>query len=62
VLGAVIGAITALTLLAVPGARRSPRSWAATKLPLGTFLCIGGIVSSLWGEAIIRAYGVWAGF
>ena len=33
-----------------------------TKLPLGTFLCIGGIVSGLWGPRIIAAYLRWAGF
>jgi prepilin signal peptidase PulO-like enzyme (type II secretory pathway) len=25
-------------------------------MPLGTFLCIGGIVSSLWGERLIALY------
>jgi len=61
VLGAIIGAVTALALLAV-NRRRDTASWAATKLPLGTFLCIGGIVSSLWGQPIIAAYLRWAGF
>jgi leader peptidase (prepilin peptidase) / N-methyltransferase len=62
-LGAVIGAITALALLILP---RKPQAdaptWAATKLPLGTFLCIGGIISALWGQPIISAYLHWAGF
>jgi leader peptidase (prepilin peptidase)/N-methyltransferase len=31
------------------------------KLPLGTFLCVGGIVSALWGEPILTAYLHWAG-
>jgi leader peptidase (prepilin peptidase) / N-methyltransferase len=57
-LAAILGALTALVLLAT---RRSSESWAATKLPLGTFLCIGGIISSLWGEPIIRAYLRWSG-
>ena len=35
--------------------------WGLVKLPLGTFLCIGGIVSSLWGHEIIAAYVRWAG-
>ena len=26
------------------------------KLPLGTFLCIGGIVAHLWGQRILAAY------
>jgi leader peptidase (prepilin peptidase) / N-methyltransferase len=58
-LGAVIGALTALALL--PAARRNSESWAATKLPLGTFLCIGGIISSLWGWQMIGAYLRWSG-
>jgi leader peptidase (prepilin peptidase)/N-methyltransferase len=60
-IGAVLGAVVALILLAVPAARRESESWAATKLPLGTFLCIGGIISTLWGEPIIAAYLRWAG-
>jgi leader peptidase (prepilin peptidase)/N-methyltransferase len=62
VLGAVLGALAALVLLAVPSARTNAQSWAMTKLPLGTFLCIGGIVSTLWGQPIIDAYLHWAGF
>lgn len=34
----------------------------AAPLPFGTFLCVGGIVSALWGEAILRAYLRLAGF
>ena len=67
-MGVVLGALAALVLLATPSARNQPRThpqsqhWAATKLPLGTFLSIGGIVSSLWGQPIIAAYLHWAGF
>jgi leader peptidase (prepilin peptidase)/N-methyltransferase len=68
-LGVVLGALAALVLLAAtPSARRQSEvrdqseGWAAIKLPLGTFLCIGGVVSSLWGEPIIAAYLRWAGF
>jgi leader peptidase (prepilin peptidase)/N-methyltransferase len=60
--GVVLGAVVALVLLAMPSASDRPVSWAATKLPLGTFLCIGGIVSGLWGETIIAAYLRWSGF
>jgi leader peptidase (prepilin peptidase)/N-methyltransferase len=60
-LGALLGALGALALLAVPGWRRGSASWAASKLPLGTCLAIGGIVSSLWGQPIIAAYLHWAG-
>jgi len=58
-LGAVLGAVAALVLLVVPA--RDSESWAGTRLPFGTFLCIGGIVSSLWGEQVIAAYLHWAG-
>jgi leader peptidase (prepilin peptidase)/N-methyltransferase len=58
-LGAVLGSIAALVLLIVPA--RGSESWATTKLPFGTFLCVGGIVSSLWGGQMIAAYLHWAG-
>jgi leader peptidase (prepilin peptidase)/N-methyltransferase len=61
-LGVVLGALVAVILLAVPSARRDSETWALSKLPLGTFLCIGGIVSSLWGGPILSAYLHWAGF
>jgi leader peptidase (prepilin peptidase)/N-methyltransferase len=61
-LGVVLGAVAAVVLLAIPSARHDSDSWAMSKLPLGTFLCIGGIVSSQWGERIIAAYLRWAGF
>ncbi len=61
-LGVVLGALVAVVLLAIPAARTGTSSWALKKLPLGTFLCVGGIVSSLWGQQIIAAYLGWAGF
>jgi leader peptidase (prepilin peptidase)/N-methyltransferase len=61
-LGVVLGAIAALVLLVLPSTRKSTEGWAHIKLPLGTFLCVGGIVSSLWGERMIDAYLRWAGF
>jgi leader peptidase (prepilin peptidase)/N-methyltransferase len=61
-LGVVLGALVAIVLLVVPSARRDSESWALSKLPLGTFLCIGGIISSLWGQPILSAYIRWAGF
>jgi leader peptidase (prepilin peptidase)/N-methyltransferase len=61
-LGVVLGALVAVVLLAIPAARTGTSSWALKKLPLGTFLCVGGIVSSLWGQPIIAAYRGWAGF
>jgi leader peptidase (prepilin peptidase)/N-methyltransferase len=62
VLGVVLGAAVALVLLAIPSEPASTGAWALKKLPLGTFLCIGGIVSALWGQPIISAYLHWAGF
>jgi leader peptidase (prepilin peptidase)/N-methyltransferase len=61
-IGVVLGALAAVVVLAVPSARRESETWAMSKLPLGTFLCIGGIVSSLWGQPILAAYLRWAGF
>jgi leader peptidase (prepilin peptidase)/N-methyltransferase len=60
--GVMLGALAALILLAIPSAHSGDSAWALKKLPLGTFLCIGGIVSGLWGEPIIAAYLRWAGF
>jgi leader peptidase (prepilin peptidase)/N-methyltransferase len=61
-LGVVLGALAAVVLLLTPSIQKQSEGWAAMKLPLGTFLCIGGIVSSLWGEPILNAYRTWAGF
>ena len=60
-IGVVLGAVFALILLAVPAGWRESETWLTAKLPLGTFLCIGGIVSALWGQPIINAYMRWAG-
>jgi leader peptidase (prepilin peptidase)/N-methyltransferase len=61
-LGTILAALAGLVVIAIPSARTDPQSWATSKLPLGTFLCIGGVVSSLWGQPIIAAYLHWAGF
>jgi leader peptidase (prepilin peptidase) / N-methyltransferase len=60
-LGVLLGSVVAVVMLSLPAARGGER-WGLTKLPLGTFLCIGGIVSALWGSGIIAAYLLWAGF
>ena len=57
-----LGSLAALILLAIPRSQSDTESWALKKLPLGTFLCIGGIVSSLWGQPMIAAYLRLAGF
>jgi leader peptidase (prepilin peptidase)/N-methyltransferase len=61
-LGVMLGAVAALALLAIPSGKKSEGQWTATKMPLGTLLCIGGIVASLWGNQIVAAYLHWAGF
>ena len=61
--GVVLGAVVALIALALPAPRKEDsEAWSLRKMPLGTFLCIGGVVSGLWGERIITAYLHWAGF
>jgi leader peptidase (prepilin peptidase)/N-methyltransferase len=61
-IGVVLGTGTALVLLALPKVQSETAAWAQKKLPLGTFLCIGGIMSSLWGNQLIADYLRWAGF
>jgi leader peptidase (prepilin peptidase) / N-methyltransferase len=61
-IGVVLGAVAALIVLLLPPTRRDNDGWALTKVPLGTFLCVGGMVSSFWGEQMIDAYRRWAGF
>jgi len=62
VIGVLLGSLAALVLLVRPALQREGETWAMSKLPLGTFLCIGGIVSSLCGQPILNAYLRWAGF
>ena len=59
-IGVVLGALAATGMLLIP--RLKSETWGTQKLPLGTFLCVGGIVSSLWGKPILDAYLRWAGF
>jgi leader peptidase (prepilin peptidase)/N-methyltransferase len=58
--GVVLAALAALLLLAAPRLRHEG-PWAEQKLPLGTFLSIGGIVSALWGQLLLALYFRWAG-
>jgi len=60
-LGVVLGALAGATVTLTPNMRNAA-SPGQTKLPLGTFLCLGGIVSALWGQPILAAYLRWAGF
>jgi leader peptidase (prepilin peptidase)/N-methyltransferase len=61
-LAVVLGALVALMTLLVPSVRSGKKGWALTKLPLGTFLCFGGLMSWFWGERILDVYLRWAGF
>lgn len=61
VLGVTLGAAVAVVVLARASRNSAGASPAQRKLPLGTFLCIGGIVSSLWGQPILAAYLRWSG-
>jgi leader peptidase (prepilin peptidase)/N-methyltransferase len=60
-LGVVLGALAALVSLAIRRDSGQSETWALQKLPLGTFLCVGGIVSGLWGGQILALYLRWAG-
>ncbi len=65
-LGVVLGALIAVVLLVLSASNRADTNpahpWALKRLPLGTFLCAGGLIASFWGERIIAAYLRWAGF
>ncbi len=54
-IGVLLGALVGVVLLARAG-RGKLAEGAAAKLPFGTFLCVGGIVSALWGQPLINAY------
>lgn len=62
VLGVALGTVFSLLLLLVPQARRDETTWLRNRIPLGTFLSIGGILSALWGSALIEPYLRLAGF
>jgi leader peptidase (prepilin peptidase)/N-methyltransferase len=61
-IGIILGAVVGLAVLARPKLVGANNASGLTQLPLGTFLCIGGIVSALWGQPILAAYLRWAGF
>jgi leader peptidase (prepilin peptidase) / N-methyltransferase len=60
-IGVVLAAAYGLLLYANPTMRGDGDSWLEEKVPLGTFLAIGGIVGGLWGVPIVAAYMKWAG-
>ena len=75
-LGVVLGALVSLIVIAAgrgsPGREESQTAFepfasrqappGLMKLPLGTFLCVGGVASALWGQQMIWSYLRWAGF
>lgn len=60
-IGILLGAVVGVVVLLKAG-RGKLGEGAAMKLPLGTFLCIGGIISALWGQPLINAYLHFIGF
>lgn len=61
-MGVVLGGVFAVLALRASDGEKGKEPQGLLKLPLGTFLCIGGLVSVLWGDRIIDAYLHWAGF
>jgi leader peptidase (prepilin peptidase) / N-methyltransferase len=57
-----IGAVVALIIVTVPPAHTGKVSWWKKKLPFGTFLCLGAVISTFWGLPVIAYYRAWAGF
>lgn len=62
VLAIFLALAVAIMILIRPSRRKDFGSWATTRLPFGTFLSIGGIISALWGADILHAYLSLAGF
>lgn len=62
VLGVLLGTVIGIVMLFRKPRNAVDESWALTRLPLGTCLAIGGIVSALWGTPLIHAYLEAAGF
>ncbi|HEX4031277.1 MAG TPA: prepilin peptidase [Terracidiphilus sp.] len=61
VFGITLGTVVALIALALPSTCAG-EGWALHKLPLGTFLCIGALFATLYGQPILAAYLRWCGF
>ena len=55
-LGVALGSVAAIITIVRHSKHTSDENWALQKLPLGTFLCIGGIISALYGQPIIDWY------
>jgi len=57
-----LGSLAALVVLTRSAAKGNASAWMTQKLPFGTFLCVGGAISALFGRQIVTAYLHWAGF
>ncbi len=55
-ISSMIGGLAGVMVIFSPRKQEDGQDWATTKLPFGTFLCIGGIVAGMWGQPIIDAY------
>ncbi|HKN21704.1 MAG TPA: prepilin peptidase [Terracidiphilus sp.] len=58
----ILGALFALSTLALPPAGTGNKPWRQQKLPFGAFLSIGAAVCAFWGVPLAAAYMSWAGF
>lgn len=61
-LGVLLATIAGFVVLSLESRERKAEDWALIKLPLGTFLCAGAMIASLWGDQIIGTYRQWVGF
>ena len=61
-LGVLLATIAGFVVLSLESREKKAEDWALIKLPLGTFLCVGAIIASLWGDQIIGTYREWMGF
>lgn len=61
-IGVVAGSAIVLTSRLFSSQRSPDENWWMTKVPFGTFLCLGGVISCLWRVPIIAAYQRWVGF
>ena len=61
-IGVLAGLVIVLVSRLLMSQSTQAENWWLTKVPLGTFLCLGGVISCLWRVPIIAAYERLAGF
>lgn len=59
-LAVMVGTLAAIALLLLRD--KEPGKWATIQLPMGTFLCAGAILNTLFGDSLGNFYRGWAGF